>query len=117
MGAATVILAISSWGLPWLQTQWPDLVSSSAWIWTEQLFATYGLWLLFGIAAVPLMLHPALALAVAAHHSNFAIIGVVLLGRVFKYSLMATLARWAPRALSFLWGIKDELKDVGVDKT
>jgi len=115
LGLLSFAYVVSHWGLPWISENWPLLVRSSLWAWTESLFVTYGLWVLLGVAATPLIVQPTLALAVVSHHSLSNIMLVVLAGRLLKYFVMSWVARWAPASLSRLWGVGGELKEVGIE--
>lgn len=108
--------AFTQWGLPWLQGQWPELLSSSVWVWTEGLFQNYGLWLLLAVASAPILIHPVVVFSLAGQHSLQLVLGVVLAGRLIKYGVMVWVALKAPGSISRLWGLKHELEEVGIDK-
>lgn len=114
IGALALAAVIKHQGLPLIQNYWPELMTTKSWIWTELLFDQYGLFVVFGVAATPLMQHPAIILSALAGESLLALTAVILLGRSFKYLFLGWVAAKAPQYLMKIWGLKAELKEVGV---
>jgi membrane protein YqaA with SNARE-associated domain len=84
------------------------------WVMTQNFFNQYGLFVVFAVAASPLMQHPAIILASLTHTPLTELALVIFSGRLIKYILMGYLASHSPQYLKKFWGMKDELDDVGV---
>lgn len=93
-----------------------SLQTSSAWKWSQEWFSQYGTWAVFGIAALPLIHHPILSMAILAKVPSQSIAGAMLAGRLLKYSLMAIVAVRAPELLKKIKPIRDEMKEVEEDQ-
>jgi membrane protein YqaA with SNARE-associated domain len=93
----------------------PSFQESSVWAWSQDWFQNYGTWAVFGIAALPLVHHPVLALAILAKVPSSEIALAMLAGRILKYSLLAILAIRAPNVLKRLRPIQKEIEEVERD--
>lgn len=106
---------IQSHGLPWLLEWQPGIDQTKTWIWTEKFFLQYGLILVFLVAASPLAQQPTIVLASLAH-TPLLELGLILLGgRVIKFLLMSYLGSHAPKLLGKMWGLKNDLREAGVN--
>lgn len=115
IGALILAYIIQLYGIQVVETMFPDIQSSSAWIRTQKFFDEYGLWLLFAVAATPFTQQPAIILAVLAGIPLVQIFLVSLAGRTLKFIIMAYVGSHAPHLLKKLWGVRDELKEVGIE--
>lgn len=113
----TILLAAvtQSQGLNVALQYFPDLQQGWVWQYTEQLFVSYGLLIVALIAMTPVILQPAAMLAAVAQIPLPSIFVAVLVGRLVKFFIIGYLASHAPQKLAKLWGIQDELKDLGID--
>lgn len=114
LGAWGLSALVEFKGLPWILELYPNLEVSQSWIWSKQFFEQYGLFLVFIVAATPLMQQPAVILASLANTPLFELITVILVGRTIKYLIMGYVASHAPKLLKKMWGVKGELEEVGV---
>ena len=115
IGALILAYVIQLYGIQVVEMMFPDIQNSSAWIRTQKFFDEYGLWLLFAVAATPFTQQPAIILAVLAGIPLFQIFLVSLAGRTLKFILMAYIGSHAPHLLKKIWGVRDELKEVGIE--
>ncbi|MCM2349440.1 MAG: hypothetical protein NDI69_05415 [Bacteriovoracaceae bacterium] len=60
------------------------------------------------------MQQPVIILSALANTPLIDLAAVIFAGRFLKFNLMAYLGSHSPRLLKKMWGMKDELKDVGV---
>lgn len=114
IGAILLAAIVESHGLPWILQQYPGLDQSKTWAMSADFFDRYGLLLVFGVAATPLMQQPAVILASLANTPLMKLAMVIFTGRLLKYLVMAYVASHAPKMLQKMWGVKGELKEVGV---
>lgn len=114
LGAVILSYLVEIHGLPWILDMYPGIDQTRTWAMTDQFFSEYGLYLVFAVAATPLMQQPTVILASLAGESITEIGLVVLAGRTLKFLLIAYLGSHAPRVLGRLWGIRGELEDAGV---
>lgn len=115
IGALMLCYIVQLYGIQFVESLFPHIQGTNAWIQTQKFFDDYGLWLLFAIAASPFSQQPALILAVLAQVSLFQIILITLLGRLLKFLLFAYIGSHAPHLLKKIWGMKDELQEVGIE--
>ncbi len=113
-GAMFLSYLVEIHGLPWILQMYPGLDQTQTWIWTDQFFSQYGMYLVFAVAITPLIQQPTVILASLAGESILQIGIVVLAGRTIKFLLIAYLGSHAPKVLGRLWGIRGELEDAGV---
>lgn len=112
-GAFCLAALLELKGLPWILELYPGLDESQSWLWMHDFFETYGLILVFAVAIAPIVQQPAIILASLAETPLLQLCAVVFVGRFIKFLIMSYVASHAPRLLSKMWGIKDELKEVG----
>lgn len=115
LGAAVLAALVEFQGLPWVHHFYPNIVQTNAWSLSQDLFNKYGLLLLFIVAVTPVMQQPAVILAGLANTPMMKIMLVIFIGRFIKFLIMAYLGSHAPRLLNKMWGLKDELKSVGIN--
>lgn len=113
-GAIALAILVKYQGLPWILSYYPGINETKTWIWSMELFDQYGLILVFIVALTPVIQQPAIILASLAHTSFVDLAGVIFLGRFIKYLIMAYVGSHAPQLIKRMWGLKGELKDVGV---
>lgn len=114
IGAMALSYIIGSHGLPWILETYPNIDQTRTWELTNEFFEKYGLFVVFAVAATPIIQQPAVILASLAHTPYAKLMVVILAGRLLKYMIMGYIASHAPRLLNKMWGIQDELEDVGV---
>lgn len=101
-GALLLAHLVQAHGLPLILHYYPGLETSSTWTWTTTFFDRYGLYLVFLIAASPLMQQPAVILAAAAREPLVPLTVVILIGRLLKFGVVAWIASHAPNLLKRL---------------
>jgi membrane protein YqaA with SNARE-associated domain len=114
VGAVVLASLVELHGLPWIQETYPGMVGSKAWAWSAQFFDKYGLFLVFGVAVTPFLQQPAVILASLADTPMFELAAVIFIGRFIKFLIMAHIGSHAPQKLNKMWGLKGELREVGV---
>jgi len=114
IGALILAWLVQVYGLPLIEQYYPSVIQTKSWIWTEALFDQYGLFVVFVVAATPLMQHPAIILAALAGENLTFLAAVIIAGRLIKYLCFAWISAKAPRALGRIWGLRKELEDVGM---
>ncbi|MBP9708024.1 MAG: hypothetical protein KBD78_10285 [Oligoflexales bacterium] len=114
MGAVGLAALVEIKGLPFILDLYPGIQESNTWIWSTKFFEKYGLLLVFVVAVTPFVQQPAVILACLAQTPLAELGAVIFCGRLIKYLIMAFVGSHAPGLLSKLWGLKTELKDVGV---
>lgn len=114
LGAVALSFVVEHQGLPWVLEFFPGLDKSQMWIWTEQFFDKYGLFVVFAVGASPLMQQPVIILSALANTPLPELAAVIFAGRFLKFNLMAYLSSHSPRLLKKMWGMKGELKDAGI---
>jgi membrane protein YqaA with SNARE-associated domain len=115
VGAMLLAALIELQGLPWILELYPGIAETKTWSLTQQFFDKYGLFLVFAVAATPLVQQPAVILASLANTPLLELAAVIFAGRFLKFLIMAYLGSHAPTVLGKLWGLKEELKDAGVN--
>ena len=114
LGAVALSLIVENQGLPWVTEFFPNIDKTQLWLWTENFFDKYGLFVVFAIGASPLMQQPVIILAALANTPVIELAAAIFAGRFIKFNLLAYISSHSPRLLKKMWGIKDELKDAGV---
>lgn len=115
IGAVALSYVVGAHGLPWILELFPAINQTRSWELTSEFFEKYGLLVVFVVAATPFIQQPAIILATLAHTPYFKLAIVVFVGRLIKYMVMSYIASHAPRLLTKMWGLKDEMKDAGVE--
>ena len=114
MGAMVLASLVDLRGLPWILETYPGIVETDAWEWSARFFNMYGLLFVFCMAVTPLLQQPAVIIASLANIPLLELAAVIFFGRLIKFLFLAYLGARAPLMLSKLWGMKSELKEVGV---
>lgn len=114
VGALILAALVEIHGLPLILEYYPNLTDTATWTLTSQFFDQYGLYLVFLISMTPLMQQPVIILAGLALTPLSELAPVVFFGKGVKYVVLAYVGSHAPRLLKKLWGLKEELKEVGV---
>ena len=117
IGAMLLAALVEYQGLPWILDMYPGVNETAVWKWTDQFFAQYGLLVVFIVAITPIMQQPAVILAALAFTPIAEVGAIVFAGRFVKFLAMAYAGSHAPRLLNKMWGVKDELNEVGIDVT
>lgn len=115
IGGLMLIYFIDIYGIQFVEKLFPNIQESATWIRSQKFFDSYGLWLVFIISATPLSQQPALILAALAGTPLMQIFIVNFIGRCIKFCLIAYVSSHAPHLIKKLWGVKDELKEVGIE--
>lgn len=114
VGALILAAIIELQGLPWILSIYPGLDDTAIWKSTDSFMQLYGLLVVFVVAVTPLPQQPAVILAALAQTPLIELGLIIFIGRLIKFLIMAYLGSHAPRILYKLWGVKDELGEVGV---
>ncbi len=114
LGALGLAALVELQGLPRILELYPGLSETKSWALSMEFFEKYGLLLVFAVALTPLMQQPAVILASLANTPLIELATVIFIGRFIKYLIMAYLGSHAPKMLMKMWGLKSELKDVGI---
>ena len=115
IGALTLAVLVELKGLPWILEVYPGLDTTQTWTYSMNFFEKYGLLLVFAVAITPLVQQPAVILASLAKTPLLELVAVIFIGRFIKYLIMAYAGAFAPKLLAKMWGVKGELKEVGVE--
>jgi membrane protein YqaA with SNARE-associated domain len=115
LGALALAVVVEYQGWPLIVKWYPGIEASKNWIMTREFFESYGLFLVFLIAIAPLAQQPAVVLAALAQTPLWKLLAVVFIGRLIKYLIMAYIGSHAPKLLNKMWGVKEELKDTGIN--
>jgi membrane protein YqaA with SNARE-associated domain len=115
VGAMVLASLVESQGLPWILEAYPGINETKSWAWSVEFFEQYGLFLVFAVAVTPFVQQPAVILATLANTPLLELAAVIFLGRFIKFLIMAYVASHAPAMLAKMWGIKGELKEVGIE--
>lgn len=113
-GAMALAALVELQGLPWIMEVYPKLSETKTWVLSVDFFEKYGLLLVFAVAITPLMQQPVVILASLANTPLFDLAAVIFIGRFIKFLIMAYVGSHAPRFLKKMWGIKSDLRDVGI---
>ncbi|MFZ4404004.1 MAG: YqaA family protein [Pseudobdellovibrionaceae bacterium] len=114
LGALALAVVVEQQGLPWILDAYPGVTDTKAWTLSLEFFEKYGLFLVFAVAITPFTQQPAVILASLANTPLAQLAAVIFIGRFIKFLIMSYIGSHAPRLLSKMWGLKGELKDVGV---
>lgn len=111
MGAFLLILITNHLGVPYLMQTFPGLTENSFWQWSLNFFKEHGLLVIFIIGATPVAQQPAVLFASLAETPLKYFLGIYFLGRILKYLLMAYISSHAPKLISKMWGVQDEIQE------
>ncbi|MFP5386204.1 MAG: hypothetical protein ACLGHN_09005 [Bacteriovoracia bacterium] len=114
IGALALGLLVEHQGLPWVLEFYPGINTTEIWSWTDKFFLKYGLLLVFAIGVSPLMQQPVIILAALANTPLLDLATAIFAGRFIKFMIMAFIGSHSPRLLKKMWGVKGELKDIGM---
>lgn len=115
IGSVLFTALVEMQGLPWILEYYPGIMETGFWKWTEKFFIEYDILIVFVVAILPITQHPVLILAGLANTPLFTLMVIIFFGRLFKFLLMAYLGSHSPKLLKRIWGMKDELKDAGMN--
>lgn len=115
LGSVLFTYLVGMQGLPWIMEYYPGITGTTFWMWTEKFFVDYNMLIVFVVAILPITQHPALILAGLANTPLLTLMGIIFLGRFLKFTFMAYLGSHSPKMLKKIWGMKDELKDAGMN--
>jgi membrane protein YqaA with SNARE-associated domain len=114
LGGLLLAALVELQGLPWILDLYPSIDETKMWALTLKFFQKYGLFLVFLVAVTPVVQQPAIILASLANTPLVELGVIIFVGRFIKFLIMAYLGSHAPRMLEKLWGLKSEMKEVGV---
>lgn len=101
-------------GIEKLMALFPVVFDSPAWQMAQDFFHTYGSWVVLLSGASPFPQQPAVITTALAEVPFWTIAGMLVVGRLLKFTLIAYLSSFAPKKLSQIWGIQGELKEMEV---
>lgn len=114
LGALLLAAIVETHGLPWILDYYPGINQTVTWSMTENFFNKYGLLLVFVVAATPLMQQPTVILASLANTPLDKLCLIIFVGRFLKFMVMSYIGSHAPKLLSKMWGVQEELEEVGI---
>lgn len=114
IGALVLAGLVEHQGLPWILDMYPGITESRTWTMSMEFFERYGMLLVFAVAVTPFMQQPAVIFASLAKTPLLELAAVIFIGRFIKFLIMAYVGSHAPRLVKKLWGVKEELRDVGI---
>lgn len=112
LGALLLAFLVEEQGLPTLLKYYPNLNQTQTWAMVDQFFQKYGLLCVFVVSALPLIQQPAVIIASLALTPYDHLGLVILAGRFLKFAVFAYIGSHAPKVLSRIWGVKEELAQV-----
>jgi membrane protein YqaA with SNARE-associated domain len=115
LGALALAALVEFQGLPFILKIFPGINETTLWAMMLKFFERYGLFFIFVVAITPIAQQPSIILASLANTPFLTLALVVFLGRSIKFFILAYAATHAPRLLSKIWGVKKELKEVGIE--
>lgn len=115
LGALFLAFLIEELGLPTLLKYYPNLDETRTWALVYEFFQQYGLLCVFVVSALPLIQQPAVIIASLALTPYYKLGLVIFAGRFLKFMLFAYIGSHAPKFLSKIWGLQDELAQVKKD--
>jgi len=115
LGNLLLVLLVSHYGTPWVESHFPGVMTGTLWQNIHLLFFKYGMIFLFVYAATPFPQQPIAILAGLNQYSFGAFLVASFLGRSIKCLLISYAGAKSPGLLRKIWGIKGELKDVGLE--
>ncbi len=101
-------------GISFLQSYFPEVMSSAVWSWAENFFKDHGVWVVLISGISPIAQQPAVMVASVAGTSMFEIGFVSYLGIQTKYLIVAYLASHAPQLLTRFRSVRDEIQELNV---
>ena len=114
LGGLALTALLEMKGVPWVLELYPGIAQTSTWIWTTDFFSKYGLYVIFAIALTPSFQQPGIIIASMAGTPILEMGIVMFIGRLIKFLFMSYIGSHAPAFLEKLWGVRAELKDVGI---
>ena len=114
LGGLALLALLEMKGVPWVLELYPGIAQTATWIWTTDFFSKYGLYLIFAIAMTPTFQQPGIIIAGMAGTSILEMGIVMFIGRLLKFLFMSYIGSHAPGFLEKLWGVRGELKNVGI---
>ncbi len=114
VGALGFVWILQFIGIERLMTLFPFVFESATWKMAQDFFQTYGSWVVFLSGASPLPQQPAVIITALAEVPFWTIAGMLVAGRLLKFTFIAFISSYAPKKLSRVWGIQGELKEMEV---
>lgn len=114
LGALFLAALVNMHGLPMILDYYPGAQETKAWAWTQSFFDRYGLMVVFFVAITPLAQQPAIILASLAGTPLSQLAAIIFCGRLIKFLIMAYIGSHAPKLLSRMWGVREELEEAGI---
>lgn len=109
-GAIAFAVFVQLYGNPFLEWAFPAIHENHFWKLSDQWMDHYGVWAVFFIGALPLVIHPVIAIAALAAIPIREIAFALFVARALKYGTYSWLASHAPHYLLRLKNLKKEVK-------
>ncbi len=103
-------------GLSFIQTHFPSMLQSEQWSWMQEFFSVHGLWLLFVVGLSPLPQQAAVLIVALAGAPILQIAAVLFVAKTAKFVFVGYLASHAPQKLGRLKQVKNELRELDLEK-
>mmetsp|Transcript_55053 Transcript_55053/g.87221 ORF Transcript_55053/g.87221 Transcript_55053/m.87221 type:complete len:186 (+) Transcript_55053:67-624(+) len=116
IGCAVLVYFIEIKGTDFIKEAFPSTFSSKWWAWTEGMMQAYGTIAAVPVSAMPIILHPLIFFAKLSKMDDSVLLLSILVGRIFKYCIMAQMAKTAPHALKFFGASKEVIEEVKSEK-
>lgn len=117
LGAAAFAITVHHLGNPFIDWLTPGIREHALWRASDGWVDKHGLWAMFGIAAMPIFQHPAIAIAALAQMPLTKMILAVFAGRSLKYFAFSWLSSHAPHYLFKFKSVRKEVETVEPDLT
>lgn len=112
LGAILVAVLAAWYGLPFVESFFPDLMNTGFWKWALEFFSHHGLWLLFISGILPLAQQPAAIIVGLAGSPLDRVAMVLFLARGLKFFVLGFISVKAPHVLSKLRSVQAEVREI-----
>lgn len=102
IGAIILAALVELQGLPYILSLYPGIEENNWWAATKEFIDDYGLFVVFAVAATPLMQQPTIILASLANTPLIYIGFAFLFGRIIKCLIIAYIGAYAPHLIKRL---------------
>lgn len=115
-GGALLALVARLYGMSVMELLFPAVLQSQVWASTATFFDSYGLLVLFAVAASPLIQQPAIIIAAMVEPSFIKLVTIYFFGRLLKSLFVGYLASHFPKLIGKLWGVRSEVAEISEKK-
>lgn len=112
LGAVLVSALAARYGMSFVESFFPDLMTTGMWRWALEFFQNHGLWLLFISGILPLAQQPAAIVVGLAGSPLDKVAMVLFLARGLKFFALAYISIKAPHMLQKLGSVHREAQEI-----